>query len=156
MYSVLFLLLVLVIVISVEVYRATEGFADIVVSKLPSATATTTTTVPASTTVPAPTSIDNVIPATSDLDALAHDKQERAKLLRDIQEAVRTELLADKKITTANAQPLIKNGGETSCPGLAQSSAEQQGKEAITARAVDMSQYIRKDSIPCWNCTLDY
>lgn len=148
MYSVLFLLLVLVIVISVEVYRATEGFADIVVSKLPSATATTT--------VPAPTSIDNVIPATSDLDALAHDKQERAKLLRDIQEAVRTELLADKKITTANAQPLIKNGGETSCPGLAQSSAEQQGKEAITARAVDMSQYIRKDSIPCWNCTLDY
>lgn len=148
MYSVLFLLFVLVIVISVEVYRATEGFADIVVSKLPSATATTT--------VPAPTSIDNVIPATSDLDALAHDKQERAKLLRDIQEAVRTELLADKKITTANAQPLIKNGGETSCPGLAQSSAEQQGKEAITARAVDMSQYIRKDSIPCWNCTLDY
>jgi hypothetical protein len=149
MYSVLFLLLVLVIVISVEVYRATEGFAD--------APVLTTVPTPTPTSMSTPTITNAPIPSTtSDLDALAHDKQERAKLLRDIQEAVRTELLADKKATIAHAQPIIKNGAESSCPGLAQSSAEQQGKEAITARAVDMSQYIRKDSIPCWNCTLDY
>jgi hypothetical protein len=150
MYSILFLLLVLVIIISVEVYRVSEGFANMIEPSV------NTMVTPVATTV-SDAPILSTLPATSELDAIAHDKQERAKLIRDIQEAVRTELLADKKITTANAQPLIKNSSDSSsCSVSTQSSAEQQGKEAITARAVDMSQYVRKDSIPCWNCTLDY
>ena len=36
------------------------------------------------------------------------------------------------------------------------SAALSQGKEYKKACDHDMSQYIRKDSIPCWNCNLDY
>lgn len=36
------------------------------------------------------------------------------------------------------------------------SAALTQGKEYKKACDHDMSQYIRKDSIPCWNCNLDY
>ncbi len=32
----------------------------------------------------------------------------------------------------------------------------QQGSEMITSNCPDMSQYIRKDQIPCWNCNVDY
>jgi hypothetical protein len=92
------------------------------------------------------------------MDALALNTQERSKFLRDIQDIVRTEVLATKQITTANAQPVLSSTGST--PIATGQIAEQQGREAVTAREKacpkDMSQYIRKDSIPCWNCTLDY
>lgn len=167
MYGILGLLLLLVIVLTIEVYRATEGFT--VATPVP----TTSVTVPVTAPVTAPATPPTAMPtapsttpssvttpatlATSDIDALALDKQERAKFLRDIQDIVRTELLANKQITTANSQPIL--AGSIKEPSGNQI-AEQQGREAVTARekacSKDMSQYIRKDSIPCWNCTLDY
>jgi len=158
MYGIIGLLLLLVAVLTIEVYRATEGFT---VATPPTAVATPTTpATPATTATPAtpttPATATTI--ATSNMDALALDTQGRAKFLRDIQDIVRTELLATKQITTANSQPILS--ATTAKPNATAQISEQQGQEAVTARekacAKDMSQYIRKDSIPCWNCTLDY
>ena len=47
---------------------------------------------------------------------------------------------------------------DVSCPyAQYQTNAVEQGKEYTQARpspTPDMSEYIRKDSIPCWNCSL--
>jgi hypothetical protein len=156
MYGIIGLLLLLVAVLTIEVYRVTEGFTDVTPTSIPTSTLTSTaTTTPASTTTPTPTPTPTI--ATSPIDALALDTHERAKFLRDIQDIVRTELLSTKQITTANSQPVLS---AATAPIATGQIAEQQGREAVTARekacAKDMSQYIRKDSIPCWNCTLDY
>ena len=154
MYGIIGLLLLLVAVLTIEVYRATEGFTN-ATPATPATPATTPTPIatPATTATPAtPATL-----ATSNMDALALDTQDRAKFLRDIQDIVRTELLATKQITTANSQPILS---ATATPTATGQISEHQGREAVTARekacAKDMSQYIRKDSIPCWNCTLDY
>jgi len=161
MYGIIGLLLLLVAVLTIEVYRATEGFTVATPATTPITTATTSTTptatTPASTpTAPTPTLASTI--ATSPMDAIALDTQERSKFLRDIQDIVRTELLATKQITTANAQPVLS--ATATAPTASGQIAEQQGREAVTAREKacpkDMAQYIRKDSIPCWNCTLDY
>jgi hypothetical protein len=158
MYGIIGLLLLLVAVLTIEVYRATEGFT---VATPPTAVATPTTpATPATTATATPTTPATATTiATSNMDALALDTQGRAKFLRDIQDIVRTELLATKQITTANSQPILSATATPTATAIGQIS-EHQGREAVTARekacAKDMSQYIRKDSIPCWNCTLDY
>lgn len=155
MYGIIGLLLLLVAVLTIEVYRATEGFTVDTPATTP---ATPASTANATATTTAPTSTPATTIATSNMDALALNTQERSKFIRDIQDIVRTELLAAKQITTANAQPVLSATGAT--PTATGQIAEQQGREAVTAREKacpkDMSQYIRKDSIPCWNCTLDY
>jgi hypothetical protein len=181
MYGIIGLLLLLVAVLTIEVYRATEGFTVATPTTTPTSTTTTTptsttttptsttttptstTTTPTSTTTTttatntAPTSATTI--ATSAIDALALDRQERSKFLRDIQDIVRTEMLSTKQITTANSQPVL-SAATTAKPTATGQISEQQGREAVTAREKacpkDMSEYIRKDSIPCWNCTLDY
>lgn len=60
---------------------------------------------------------------------------------------------------TLLAQRSVHNPMEDmSCPYAAyDSSATAQGKEYVQGKpstAPDMSEYIRKDSIPCWNCSL--
>lgn len=163
MYGIIGLLLLLVAVLTIEVYRATEGFTvatppTAVTTPVTTATATPATpaTMPTSVTTPATPATPATI-ATSNMDALALNTQDRAKFLRDIQDIVRAELLATKQITTANSQPILS---ATAVPNATGQISEHQGREAVTARekacAKDMSQYIRKDSIPCWNCTLDY
>ena len=157
MYGIIGLLLLLVAVLTIEVYRATEGFTV----ATPTSATTVATPTPATTVAtptPATAPVASTTIATSNMDALALNTQERAKFLRDIQDIVRTELLATKQITTANSQPVLS--ATTAKPTATGQISEQQGQEAVTARekacAKDMSQYIRKDSIPCWNCTLDY
>ena len=186
MYGIIGLLLLLVAVLTIEVYRATEGFTVATPAPTPTpATPTPATPAPTATTptpatpapaptattpmpatpVPAPTATATTSTptpattiATSPMDALALNTQDRAKFIRDVQDIVRTELLATKQITTANAQPVLC--GSANAPTATGQISEQQGREAVTAREKacpkDMSEYIRKDSIPCWNCTLDY
>lgn len=64
-------------------------------------------------------------------------KQEKSALIRDIQKAVKNELLSDRAFLTTR-QSLLHNPNEY---GAGQSP--------------DMSDYIKKDSIPCWGCNLD-
>ena len=163
MYGIIGLLLLLVAVLTIEVYRATEGFTVATPATTSTQQATSTTPTTPTPARPAPTAVATTPTpattiATSPMDAVALNTQDRAKFLRDVQDIVRAELLATKQITTASAQPVLCGSANT--PTASGQIAEQQGREAVTAREKacpkDMSEYIRKDSIPCWNCTLDY
>lgn len=118
---------------------------DIPVTPLAPATQPTATPVTPST-----------VPASQEA-VVAKERQEKSELLRDIQQIVRTELLGQQKMTTASSQPILNAGTNMPSPI---SPAAAQGQELATAREKrcpkDMNEYIRKDSIPCWNCTLDY
>jgi hypothetical protein len=98
----------------------------------------------------------STLPASQET-VIAKEKQEKSELLRDIQQIVRTELLGQQKMTTASSQPVLRAGSNE---GILMSPAAAQGQEMSTARdkfcPKNMNEYIRKDSIPCWNCTLDY
>lgn len=63
--------------------------------------------------------------------------------------------LKDKMIVDRATQNYM---ADTSCPYASYSSdATAQGSEFTQAKpnaGPDMSEYIRKDSIPCWNCSL--
>jgi hypothetical protein len=89
----------------------------------------------------------------------ANAKGSMAALLRDIQQIVHNELLQTKGMTTANAQPLFQTASKGDVL-LSEDPSLQQGTELKASRPTycpkDMSQYIRKDQIPCWGCTLDY
>ena len=89
----------------------------------------------------------------------ANAKGNAAALLRDIQQIVHNELLQNKGMTTANAQPLFQAASKERVL-LSEDPSLQQGAEHCNSRPTycpkDMSQYIRKDQIPCWGCTLDY
>ena len=90
---------------------------------------------------------------------IAADKSQRAALLRDIQQAVHNELASLKGMTTASSQPLFQTESSNKVL-MSDDPSLQQGAEMKAARPTycpkDMSQYIRKDQIPCWGCTLDY
>ena len=90
---------------------------------------------------------------------LAQEKQDQAKLLRDIQQIVHNELAADKGIT-ASAQAFFKQNEDGSSTYSDGSEAEKQGCEMYGVRPKwcpkNMDDYVRKDSIPCWGCSLDY
>jgi hypothetical protein len=89
----------------------------------------------------------------------AQQKQERAKLLRDIQQVVHNEV-ASQKSMTKGAQAFFQQNPDGSSTYSDGSPAEKQGCEMYGVRPKwcpkDMNEYIRKDSIPCWNCSLDY
>lgn len=86
-------------------------------------------------------------------------KASTAALLRDIQQIVHNELLQTKGMTTANSQPLFQTASQGKVL-VSDDPSLQQGAEMKSTRPTycpkDMSQYIRKDQIPCWGCTLDY
>jgi hypothetical protein len=89
----------------------------------------------------------------------AQQKQERAKLLRDIQSIVHNEV-ASQKGMTKGAQAFFQQNPDGSSTYSDGSPSEKQGCEMYGVRPKwcpkDMNEYIRKDSIPCWNCSLDY
>ncbi len=95
--------------------------------------------------------------------------QQKTELLRDVQKLVKNEVIADRMLDNLNNA--TAQGTEAVA---ATSNALQQGQEYTTEckkkcegpcprnkdgtcpPVPDMSEYIRKDQIPCWNCTLDY
>ena len=81
-------------------------------------------------------------------------KQEWSKMLRDIQDVVRGEIRQARMAPVVNG---AANGANAKADGSgAATPATLQGLEHSANCEKDMSQYVRKDSIPCWNCTLDY
>lgn len=94
----------------------------------------------------------------------ANAKGSAAALLRDIQQIVHNELLQNKGMTTANAQPLFQAASkekvllEEIAPSLQQGAELKDANCGVRPKYCpkDMNEYIRKDQIPCWGCTLDY
>ena len=72
--------------------------------------------------------------------------QQKSKLLKTIQQMVKNEVLA-----TRATQPIDSDDDCSSA-----SPSESQGNEYNHKTKKDMAQYIKKDSIPCAGCTLDY
>ena len=90
--------------------------------------------------------------------------QQRAELLKDIQKVVRNEVLASRA-----TKPIIP--GETRHKPSDSTSQGQEYSDSCykdteyrcpknpdgsCPPVPDMSQYIKKDEIPCWGCSLDY
>jgi hypothetical protein len=95
----------------------------------------------------------------------AMNRQERAELLKDIQKLVKNEVLANRGTTP------VMNGVTNK---IKDTDSTAQGKEyeenchkdtdyrcpknpdGSCPPVPDMSDYIKKDAIPCWGCSLDY
>jgi len=93
------------------------------------------------------------ISATSDQ---AKSLKQRMDILSDIQTLMKRNTL-EKRRVPYKKKACKKDGCE--CDGgcdEASSASLSQGCEYKRACDHDMSQYIRKDSIPCWKCNLDY
>jgi hypothetical protein len=86
----------------------------------------------------------------SDTGYTAMDLQNKASLLKDIQQIVHQEILTSR--TNAANHPMAMANRE-SCG--TESNATHQGKE-YKHQTQDMSEYIKKNAIPCWGCSLDY
>ena len=87
--------------------------------------------------------------ALSQTGAAAGELQQKSDLLSSIQTIVRNELHTNRTMDTET-----QNGSDESCEDT---HATSQGKEYSAAHGKpDMSQYIKKDQIPCWGCSLDY
>jgi hypothetical protein len=80
-------------------------------------------------------------------------KETEERLAKSVASQLKDSLLFQRSTTT-----LPRGSGGGGCPYAPYTSdATAQGTEYIQARpnpGPDMSQYIRKDSIPCWNCSL--
>ena len=90
----------------------------------------------------------------------ASSKQKKSNLLRDIRDIVHNELMLERGMTSAGAQPLFQTASQGSTLGQEDvSPALYQGQEMGQRPKwcpKNMDDYIRKDSIPCYGCTLDY
>ena len=78
--------------------------------------------------------------------SVAKEKNRQAKFLQDFQSIVHNELLNEQGMTTANSQPYLKEKKDRLSANLRPN--QKKG-------CPDMSEYVRKDSIPCWGCNLD-
>ena len=73
--------------------------------------------------------------------------QQKSDLLKDIQKIVKNEILSNRA-----TEYIDKNA--VSVPTLAIAQGAEYNANASCDH--DMSQYIKKDAIPCWGCSLDY
>jgi len=172
------LVLVLIGVIAMSYYVNKEGFDNIsndylsglslssaintvstdassVIGTPASSTTTTTTTTDGNSTTPVRT---DVVPEVSISGSgyNAMNLQQKAELLKDIQKVVRNEVLANRSTTPVlngngqgqgNVSDSTAQGQEYRCPKNA---------DGTCPPIPDMSEYIKKDQIPCWGCALDY
>jgi hypothetical protein len=94
----------------------------------------------------------------------AMNLQQRAELLKDIQKVVRNEVLASRSTTPVLNGNGNGNGSDSTAQGKEYSESCYKDTEYRCPKnpdgscppIPDMSQYIKKDEIPCWGCSLDY
>ena len=73
--------------------------------------------------------------------------QQKSSMINDILKMIRNQLIAERSMDSS-----IKDSSD-SC---ADTNSTSQGKQYSSDSKKDMSQYIKKDGIPCWGCSLDY
>ena len=83
----------------------------------------------------------------SDTAQTAMSAQGKSDFLKSIQKIIHNELLA-----TRSTDSDMIGSSDASCND---SDSTQQGQDYMSAKS-DMSKYIKKDSIPCYGCSLDY
>lgn len=121
-------------------------------------TADTSTTTPTRTDVVPEVSISG-----TGYDAMT--LQQRADLLRDIQKVVRNEILANRLTTPLNEKEKRRSDNtDSTAQGKEYEESCYKGTEYRCPKnpdgtcppVPDMTQYIKKDAIPCYGCSLDY
>jgi len=88
----------------------------------------------------------------------AHTMQNDLISMREVKSIIRNELLNNLGKTTGNQLYFDDSKGDNTV-----SPSTQQGSEYVDKKndrkcgpaAMDMNQYIRKDSIPCWGCDIE-
>jgi hypothetical protein len=94
----------------------------------------------------------------------AMNLQQRAELLKDIQKVVRNEVLASRSTTPIISGETRQKPSDSTSQGQEYSDSCYKDTEYRCPKnpdgscppVPDMSQYIKKDQIPCWGCALDY
>lgn len=127
------------------------------VSSQPDANASTTGTIPLRNDIVPEVSISG-----SGYNAM--DLQQKAELLKDIQKLVKNEVLAHRATT-----PIISGETEHKKTDCTSQGTEYENSchkdteyrcpknpDGSCPPVPDMSEYIKKDSIPCFGCSLDY
>lgn len=103
----------------------------------------------------------------------AKSLKQRMDILSDIQTLLKKKTLEERRVPYEKTCKRTRGACDGGCDGgcdrccdggcdggcdkrEAPSAALSQGREYKNACDHDMTQYIRKDSIPCWKCNLDY
>lgn len=90
--------------------------------------------------------------------------QQKSEILKDVQQLVKNEIISQRQTTPINTNLSNTDDSESTQQGKEYNKSckkECEGpcprnKDGTCPPVPDMSEYIRKDQIPCWNCTLDY
>jgi hypothetical protein len=90
--------------------------------------------------------------------------QQKSELLKDVQQLVKNEIISQRQTTHINTNSSNADDSESTQQGKEYNKSCKKNCEGPCPRnkdgtcppVPDMSEYIRKDQIPCWNCTLDY
>jgi hypothetical protein len=84
--------------------------------------------------------------------------QQKASMLGGMQKVFRNDLLSDRSMDSSTIDP-------SSCASSTTNSIQQgmdyhqscpKNVDGSCPPGPDMSQYIKKDAIPCWGCSVDY
>jgi predicted Abi (CAAX) family protease len=94
----------------------------------------------------------------------AMNLQQKAELLKDIQKVVRNEVLASRSTQPILSGETRQKPTESTAQGQEYSDSCYKDSEYRCPKnpdgscppVPDMSEYIKKDQIPCWGCALDY
>ena len=100
------------------------------------------------------------LPQFTDTAVATNAVKNQSDLLANIQKIIHNELLANRATDTSVHQ----KDSTANSPSLSQGREHQQRPSGVGHAAgcngepctCDQSQYIKKDSIPCWGCALDY
>ena len=94
--------------------------------------------------------------------------QQKSELLKAIQKVVRNEVLANRNTTPMLCGDECSNENNTVTDAAAQGQEYEnscykdkeyrcpKNPDGSCPPVPDMTQYVKKDSIPCWGCSLDY
>jgi len=141
---------------------STQGVNDSAPAVAPPPTSTMPMTDGSSTTPVRTDVVPQVSISGSGYDAM--NLQQKAELLKDIQKVVRNEVLASRSTTPVLNGNGQGNGSDSTAQGQEYSDSCYKDTEYRCPKnpdgscppIPDMSQYIKKDQIPCWGCALDY
>jgi hypothetical protein len=93
---------------------------------------------------------------TTEHTSLIQSEEKQKQLASSIAKQIKDDALANRAVEVLQpSQPLQLS--MSSCYKPEESDCLYQGQEyntSIPSKSFDMSKYIRKDSIPCWGCTL--
>ena len=97
----------------------------------------------------------------SDTGYTAMELQQKSGLLKDLQKFIRNEVLAQRSTDRMSADSPMKDTDSMSQGREYECQKDQEYRcprnpNGSCPPIPDMTQYIRKDSIPCWGCNIEY